>query len=196
MNPFSGGGWRRRSETGAGQSLGQERPGDRAFPGTLGAYLRRAGCDADTGFERVSGAATHRRSGNRQESLACRAALHVLAGAGRRAQAESGKRKGSRKAHRNRAGRMFCRAAGALAQSIDKALGGFYRRLRGRVGGLAANVALARKLALLFYRLLRHGMEYVEKGLKTYQAKVIETEARWLRKLARKQGFELVPKVP
>lgn len=109
---------------------------------------------------------------------------------------QSGKRKGSIKAHRNRAGRMFCRAAGALAQSIDKALGGFYRRLRGRVGGLAANVALARKLALLFYRLLRHGMEYVEKGLKTYQAKVIETEARLLRKLARKQGFELVPKVP
>ena len=73
---------------------------------------------------------------------------------------QSGKRKGYIKAHRNRAGRMFCRAAGALAQSVDKALGGFYRRLRGRLGGLAANVALARKLALLFYRLLRYGAEY------------------------------------
>lgn len=106
---------------------------------------------------------------------------------------QSGKRKGSVKAHRNRAGRMFCRAAGALAQSVDKALGGFYRRLRGRVGGLAANVALARKLALLFYRLLRYGMDYVEKGLKDYQAKVLETEARLLRKLASKQGFILIP---
>jgi hypothetical protein len=106
---------------------------------------------------------------------------------------QSGKRKGSVKAHRNRAGRMFCAAARALAQSVDKALGGFYRRLRGRLGGLAANVALARKLALLCYRLLRYGMDYVEKGLKNYEAKVLETETRLLRKLARKQGFVLIP---
>ncbi len=106
---------------------------------------------------------------------------------------QSGKRRGRVKAHRHRAGRLFCAAARALGQSVDKALGGFYRRLRGRLGGLAANVALARKLALLFYRLLRHGMAYVEKGLKSYEAKVVETEARLLRKLARKQGFALIP---
>jgi transposase len=106
---------------------------------------------------------------------------------------QSGKRKGTVKAHRNRAGRMFCAASRALAQSVDKALGGFYRRLRGRVGGLAANVALARKLAQLFYRLLRYGMDYVEKGLKDYEAKVLATEAYLLRKLARKQGFMLIP---
>ena len=106
---------------------------------------------------------------------------------------QSGKRKGQVKVHRNRAGRLFCAAARALAQSVDKALGGFYRRLRGRLGGLAANVALARKLALLFYRLLRYGKEYVEKGLKSYEAKVLETETRLLRKLARKQGFALIP---
>ena len=106
---------------------------------------------------------------------------------------QSGKRKGNVKAHRNRAGRMFCAGSRALAQSVDKALGGFYRRLRGRIGGLAANVALARKLAQLFYRLLRYGMDYVEKGLKVYEARVLETEARLLRKLARKQGFTLIP---
>jgi transposase len=106
---------------------------------------------------------------------------------------QSGKRKGGIKAHRNRAGRMFCAAARALARSVDKALGGFYRRLRGRIGGLAANVALARKLAQLFYRLLRHGIEYVEKGLKAYETKVLETETRLLRKLAKKQGFVLMP---
>jgi transposase len=106
---------------------------------------------------------------------------------------QSGKRRGTVKAHRNRAGRLFCAAARALAQSVDKALGGFYRRLRGRVGGLAANVALARKLALLFYRLLRYGIEYVEKGLKDYEGKVLESEARLLRKLAKKQGFVLLP---
>ena len=106
---------------------------------------------------------------------------------------QSGKRKGRVKAHRNRAGRMFCAASRALAQSVDKALGGFYRRLRGRVGGLAANIALARKLAQLFYRLLRYGMEYVEKGLRMYEAKVLATESHLLRKLAKKQGFILMP---
>jgi transposase len=108
---------------------------------------------------------------------------------------QSGKRKGYIKAHRNRAGRMFCAAARALARSIDKALGGFYRRLRGRIGGLAANVALARKLALLFYRLLRYGIEYVERGLKKYETQVLETEARLLRRLAKKQGFLLMPEI-
>lgn len=106
---------------------------------------------------------------------------------------QSGKRKGSIKAHRNRAGRMFCAGARSLAQSVGKALGGFYRRLKGRIGGLAANVALARKLAQLFYRLLRYGTDYVENGLKAYEAKVLETEARLLRVLAKKQGFTLVP---
>jgi transposase len=106
---------------------------------------------------------------------------------------QSGKRKGRIKAHRNRAGRLFCAAARALAQSVDKALGGFYRRLRGRLGGLAANIGLARKLALLFYRLLRYGCDYVEKGLKNYEEKVLQTEARLLQKLAKKQGFTLMP---
>lgn len=106
---------------------------------------------------------------------------------------QSGKRKGSIKVHRNRAGRMFCAAARSLAKSVDKALGAFYRRLRGRLGGLAANVALARKLALLFYRLLRYGAEYVERGLKAYEANVVETERRLLLKLAKKQGFTLLP---
>ena len=108
---------------------------------------------------------------------------------------QSGKRKGTIKIQRNRAGRMFCIAARALARSVDKALGGFYRRLRGRIGGLAANVALARKLALLFYRLLRYGIEYVEKGLKDYEAKVLHSEMRLLRKLAKQQGFVLIPSI-
>lgn len=108
-------------------------------------------------------------------------------------RSESGKRRRQVKVHRNRAGRMFCAAARAVGQSVRAALGGFYRRVRGRLGGLAANVALARKIALLFYRLLRYGVSYVEKGLQDYEAKVLATETRLLQKLAKKQGFILLP---
>ena len=47
---------------------------------------------------------------------------------------QSGKRKGSVKRQRNRAGRMFCVMARALARSKDIALGGFYRRMAARRG--------------------------------------------------------------
>lgn len=105
---------------------------------------------------------------------------------------QSGKRKGSIKRQRNRAGRLFCTGSRSLAQSVDKALGGFYRRMRGRKGGLLAMKALARKLAELYYRVLRHGLAYAEKGLRAYEEKYAESQRRLLAKLAAKQGFKLV----
>jgi hypothetical protein len=105
---------------------------------------------------------------------------------------QSGKRKGSIKRQRNRAGRLFCTGSRSLAQSVDKALGGFYRRMRGRKGGLLAMKALARKLAELYYRVLRHGLAYAEKGLRAYEEKYAENQRRLLVKLAAKQGFKLV----
>jgi hypothetical protein len=107
---------------------------------------------------------------------------------------QSGKRKGSQRRSRNRAGRLFCVIARSVGRSVDKALGGFYRRLKGRRGGLVANLALARKLAELFWRLMVHGKAYVERGLKHYEIKVAETEQRLLRKLARKYNMVLQPK--
>jgi transposase len=106
---------------------------------------------------------------------------------------QSGKRRGHQKRHRNRAGRLFCMGARSLARSVDKGLGGFYRRLRGRKGGLIANIALARKLAVLFYRTLRHGFDYVEKGLEAYHQQYLENQRRLLVKLAAQQGFTLSP---
>jgi len=109
---------------------------------------------------------------------------------------QSGKRRGSQKRGRNRAGRLFCVIARSVGRSVDAALGGFYRRLKGRRGGLVANLALARKLAELFWRLMVHGRAYVEEGLKRYEAKVAQTEQRLLQKLARKYNLVLQPKVP
>jgi len=106
---------------------------------------------------------------------------------------QSGKRRGSQKRGRNRAGRLFCVIARSVGRGVDKALGGFYRRLKGRRGGLVANLALARKLAELFWRLMVHGIAYVEKGLKKYEEKVAQTEQRLLQKLARKYNLVLQP---
>jgi transposase len=105
---------------------------------------------------------------------------------------QSGKRKGNVKRQRNRAGRLFCVGAQSLVQSVDKALGGFYRRLAARKGGLAAMKALARKLAELYYRVLRYGLAYAEQGLRVYEQKYAESQRRLLAKLAAKQGFKLV----
>jgi transposase len=106
---------------------------------------------------------------------------------------QSGKRRGQVSRHRNRAGRIFCMLAQSLARSVDKALGGFYRRMRARRGGLIANQALARKLAVMFWNVLVHGSAYVEEGLKHYESRVLDTEQRTLKKLARKHGFTLQP---
>jgi transposase len=106
---------------------------------------------------------------------------------------QSGKRKGSVKRKRNRAGRMFCLMARSLARSKNIALGGFYRRMAARRGGLVANIALARKLAILFWRVMVKGIDYVEHGLAHYEAKVLQTKQRALRRLARELGQQVVP---
>jgi len=106
---------------------------------------------------------------------------------------QSGKRRSATKKERNRAGRLFCVLARSLAASVDKALGGFYRRLRARRGGLVANQALARKLAEMFWRVMVHGVAYVESGLAIYEARVAQTEQHALRRLAAKHGFTLHP---
>ena len=106
---------------------------------------------------------------------------------------QSGKRKGSVRRKRNRAGRLFCVMARGLARSKHIALGGFYRRMSGRRGGLVANVALARKLAVLFWRVMVKGLSYVEAGLKQYEETVLETKRRALCRLAKQLGRVVLP---
>jgi transposase len=106
--------------------------------------------------------------------------------------AQSGKRKGVVKRQCNRAGRLFRLGARSLARTVDKALGGFFRRLKKAKGGLVATKAVARKIALLYYRTLKHGLAYVEEGLRQYQMQYEESQRRLLGKLAAKQGFKLM----
>lgn len=106
---------------------------------------------------------------------------------------QSGKRNRSVGRKRNRAGRLFCVMARSLARSKHVALGGFYRRMASRKGGLAANVALARKLAELFWRVMVKGISYVEKGLAHYETQVLQTKRRALQRMAKELGQVVLP---
>ena len=106
---------------------------------------------------------------------------------------QSGKRKGAVHRKRNRAGRLFCVMGRSLARSKYIALGGFFRRLAGRRGGLVATLALARKLAELFWRVMVKGLQYAEAGLEAYEEQVLETKRRALARLAKQLGQIVLP---
>ena len=94
----------------------------------------------------------------------------------------------------NRATVAFRNAALTLLRS-QSYLGAQYRRLRTRLGAPKAITAMARKLACLFYRLIKHGQPYVDKGTEYYEAKYREQQIRSLAKRAQKLGLQLlIPK--
>jgi len=91
----------------------------------------------------------------------------------------------------NRATVAFRNAAMTLLRS-QSYLGAQYRRLRTRLGAPKAITAMARKLACLFYRLIKHGQPYVDKGTEYYEARYREQQIRSLTKRAQKLGLQLV----
>jgi transposase len=91
----------------------------------------------------------------------------------------------------NRAAKMFRIGAMAVGRS-DHALGAFYRRLAVRLGKPKAITATARKLALLFYRMLKHKISYVETSAVEYDERQRHRIVRSLGKRARSLGFDLV----
>lgn len=106
---------------------------------------------------------------------------------------DSGKRKKPVRRGRNRTGQLFCMMAQSLVRSKDIALGGFYRRLAARRGGLVATKALARKLAGWFWRVMVKGDDYVEKGLARYEEQVRKTKEHALKRLAKELGRQVLP---
>ena len=91
----------------------------------------------------------------------------------------------------NRAATAFRNAASTLVRS-QSYLGAQYRRLRTRLGAPKAITAMARKLACLFYRLIKHGQQYVDKGMEYYEARHRGQQIRSLMKRAQKLGFQVV----
>lgn len=97
----------------------------------------------------------------------------------------------TKKSH-NRAALAFSRAAVSLNRSKSW-LGAFYRRMRARIGGPKAITATAHKLAVVYYYIVRNGVEYKELGEDYYMAYNKERALRRIKQQAKKLGFELIP---
>lgn len=95
------------------------------------------------------------------------------------------------KRSRNRASTLL-RIAAVNIGKTNTALGAFYRRLAARAGKAKAVTATARKLAILFYSILKHGDAYVERGAEAYETHYRDRVVINLRKRAKQMGYDLV----
>jgi hypothetical protein len=84
------------------------------------------------------------------------------------------------------------RIAATSLERSPSALGGFYRRMKARLGNAEAITATAHKLARIIYRLIKHGEAYVRQGVEDYERKFQERKMQALKKTAIAMGFELV----
>ena len=92
----------------------------------------------------------------------------------------------------NRAAVLLRIAAVNLGRT-QTALGAFYRRLAVRTGKAKAVTATARKLAVLFYNALRHGMAYQDPGTSYYEERYRKRVVHNLERRATQMGYSLVP---
>jgi transposase len=90
------------------------------------------------------------------------------------------------------------RLAAVTVGRTQTALGAFYRRLSARVGKAKAVTATARKLAVLFYNTLRHGMNYADPGVSYYEQRYRARVLANLQRRAKSFGYVLqeVPPSP
>jgi transposase len=85
------------------------------------------------------------------------------------------------------------RQAACSLQRSDTALGGQFRRLARRKGYSVAVFAMARKLAVLIYRMLRYGQDYIDEGLAAYEERFKQRRLQNIRNTARQMGYQITP---
>jgi transposase len=92
---------------------------------------------------------------------------------------------------RNRAATLL-RIAAINVGKTETALGAFYRRLAARAGKAKAVTATARKLAVLFYSMMKYGRAYIEPGAEQYETQYRNRVILNLKRRAKRLGYELV----
>jgi hypothetical protein len=96
---------------------------------------------------------------------------------------------------KNRANTAFRVAAQSLSRS-HSALGGFYRRMKAKLGAGQANVATAHKLARIVYYMLKYRQPYQDPGEAYYDQQWRERAIRNLKRKAASLGLELASPDP
>jgi transposase len=91
----------------------------------------------------------------------------------------------------NRATLALKMAASTLRLS-NTYLGAQFRRFRIRLGAPIAIKAMAAKLARLVYRMLRYGMQFVDRGADFYEAQHRNLQIKYLKSRAAKLGFQII----
>lgn len=94
----------------------------------------------------------------------------------------------------NRAAQAF-RLAAVTLERAQCALGAFFRRIKIRHGRQLAIKATARKLAVIFYSMLKNKTEYHDPGVSYYEQRYRDNLLNSLKKKAAMLGFELTPAV-
>jgi transposase len=85
------------------------------------------------------------------------------------------------------------RLAARSLRTSQSALGANFRRLIAKIGMPKAITAMARKLAVLIYRMLKFGSAYLDKGMAYYEQKYQESKLDYLRRQAAKLALTLQP---
>jgi transposase len=108
-------------------------------------------------------------------------------------QNDSGKRKRSaKKKGKTRAGQIFRVVAQGLINSKDIAIGAFGRRIRGRKGPSIAIKAMARKIAVLYWRVMVKGVDFAEQGVKHYEEQLILNKLKTVNRLAKELNLNII----
>lgn len=158
-----------------------------------GSDVRRARPHPTSRTHALWRAADHRRGRHRSYEVAHREALHRVdrSGPGKPPQWQAQKPRAQAQAQ-SHGSAVLHDGAVTRAQQRHRP-----RRLLsahgGQARGLIATMALARKLAAWYWCVMVKGDDYVEKGLANYDAQVLQTKQRALKRLAKELGQQLVP---
>ena len=91
----------------------------------------------------------------------------------------------------NRLTQALKMAASTLRQSVTY-LGAQFRRLRTRLGAPVATKAMAARLARLVYRMLRYGMQYVDRGAEFHEQQHRHRQIASLKQKAAALGLQII----
>jgi hypothetical protein len=95
---------------------------------------------------------------------------------------------------KNRAGQIFKMAAFAVQRSKNW-LSMFYHRIKSKAGAAKAITATARKIAVIFYQMLRDKVKFMPLGLEEYEKTYKVWQLKKLEKQARTLGLQLAPRI-